>query len=194
MSLWLKPITKQMAFRPTSNLIEGMLDNTAPGRVEGWIDFFRKGKRPLHCVLDLDGDFHDDIRGRILHIWNKHPTDAGFDGSLGRIEPGYMDRMHPLQTGKAGDFTTQRHVEAYIDWYSNQNGRVALSIPPRQFEILGAEVDLSKLPPRKTHPDLFETYLRNLGIAFRKATKDPKATVLGLGPKGIRTGDEPGRN
>lgn len=180
-----------MAFRPTPNLIEGVLDNTSPGRVEGWIDFCRKGKQPLHCVLDLDGDFHDDIRGRILHIWNEHPTDAGFDGSLGRIEPKYMDHMHPFQVGKIGNVAARHHAEAYIEWYSDHNGRVVLSIPSPQFEVLGAEVDVSKLPPRKTHPDLFETYLRKLAIAFRKTTKDPKATVLGVGSKGVHTPDEP---
>ncbi len=83
-----------MAFRPTSNLLEGILDNTTPGRVTGWIDFYREGKPPLHCTLDLDSDFHDDIRGRILHIWNDHPSDAGINGSLDRIKPEYMDSMH----------------------------------------------------------------------------------------------------
>jgi hypothetical protein len=182
-----------MAFRPTSNLLEGILDNTTPGRVTGWIDFYREGKPPLHCTLDLDGDFHDDIRGRILHIWNDHPSDAGIDGSLDRIEPEYMDGMYPQQKGTAGDITAQnvqRHC--YVEWYSERNGRVVLEVP--RFEVLGAEADLSKLPPRKSHPDAFEKYLRQLAIALRKHTKDPNATVLSINSEGVRTPDESGRN
>lgn len=171
-----------MAFRPTSNLIEGVLDNTTPGHVRGWIDFCREGKQPLHCVLDLDGDFHDDIRGRLLHVWNGHPTDAGWDGSLGRIEPDYIDHLHPNQKGNAGDITTQHHATVYIEWYSERNGRVVLNIPNSQCKVLGADVDLSKLPPRKSHPEAFEKYLRELAIAFRRQRKDPKATVLAFGP------------
>ena len=121
-----------MAFRPTSNLIKGVLDNTTPGRVQGWIDFYREGKKPLHCVLDLDGDFYDDIRGRILHFWNERPSDAGCDGSLERIQPEYMDSMYPAQRGKAGDITAQYHGTVYIEWYSEQNGRVVLNIPASQ--------------------------------------------------------------
>lgn len=183
-----------MAFRPTSNLIEGVLDNTTPGRVQGWIDFYREGKKPLHCVLDLDGDFYDDIRGRILHFWNERPSDAGCDGSLGRIEPEYIDRMHLTQEGIVGDITTQDQGTAYIEWYSKRNGRVVLNIPASQSEVLGPELDLSKLPPRKSHPDAFETYLRELAITLRKQTKDPHATVLGVGGKGVHSHDESDRN
>jgi hypothetical protein len=183
-----------MAFRPTHNLIEGVLDNTTPGRVVGWIDFYREGNDPLHCQLDLDGDFHDDIRGRILHIWNDHPSDAGVDGSLGRIERGYMDTMRREQAGKAGDITIRNRIETYVEWYSERNGRVVLSLPIEQSEVLGPEVDLSKLPPRKTHPGIFEDYLRALAVVLRKATKDPKAGVLGITSKGVKPPDEAGRN
>ena len=183
-----------MAFRPTPNLIEGVLDNTTPGCVLGWIDFYRGGKQPLHCVLDLDGDFHDDIRGRILHFWNEHPIDAGCNGSLGRSEPDYIDHLHPIQKGNPGDITAQHYGTLYIEWYSERNGRVVLNIPLSQSEVLGVEVDLSKLPPRKSHAEAFETYLRELAIAFRKQTKDPKATVLSVSANEIRLTDESDRN
>ncbi|MBI5474029.1 MAG: hypothetical protein HY961_16955 [Ignavibacteriae bacterium] len=184
-----------MAFRPAPNLIEGVLDNSVPGRVSGWIDFYREGKDPRHCVLNLDGDFHDDIRGRILHIWNEHPSDAGVDGSLGRIEAGFIDHMNARQKGKVGDITL-KHAQgyAYVEWYSERNGRVVMEIPPSQCEVLGPEVDLATLPPRTSHPDIFQSYLRELAVALRKQTKNPNATVLGVGPKGIRTPDEPERN
>lgn len=183
-----------MAFRPTANLIEGILDNTTPGFVRGWIDFYRLGKSPLHCTLELDGDFHDDIRGRILHFWNDHPTDIGYDGSLGRIEPGFMDTMHASQRGKVGDMTADNNAWVYIEWYSDRNGRVVLNFPQENAEVLGEHVDLSKLPPRKSHPEAFNQYMRELAIAFRKQMKDPAASVLILGRDGPRTTDEKGRN
>jgi hypothetical protein len=183
-----------MAFRPTANVIEGIVDNTAPGLVKGWIDFYRKGKEPLHCTLGLDGDFHDDIRGHIIHFWNDHPTDIGYDGSLGRIEPGFMDTMHTRQQGKVGDITADHGGWAYIEWYSDRNGRVILNLPQENTEVLGEHVDLCKLPPRKSHPEAFNQYMRELAIVFRKQMKDPTASVLILGRDGLRAPDEKERN
>ena len=183
-----------MAFRPTANLIEGVIDNTTPGLVRGWIDFYRKGKEPLHCTLELNGDFHDDIRGHILHLWNDYPTDMGYNGSLGRIEAGFMDRMHALQRGKVGDITANQDGWIYIEWYSDRNGRVVLNLPQEDTEVLGEHVDLDKLPPRKSHPDMFNQYMRELSIVFRKQMKDPTTTVLILGSDGARTTDEKERN
>lgn len=183
-----------MAFRPTNNLIEGVLTNTKPGRVTGWIDFYRQGKSPLHCTLDLEGDFHDDIRGRTLHFWNDHPSDMGYDSSLGRIESAYMDTMHPTQRGKAGDITADNHGSVYIEWYSERNGRVVLNLQRKYAEVLGDLVNLATLPPRLCHPELFNEYMRELAIAFRKYSKDPTAAVLSLGEDGVRTPDEAKRN
>ncbi len=183
-----------MAFRPTSNLIEGILDNTISGTVRGWVDFFRQGKEPLHCTLEFDGDFHDDVRGRILHFWNEHPSDSGCDGSLGRIEPEYIESMRLVQKGNVGDVTINHHGTVYIEWYSESNGRVVLNIDQTHVEILGDEVDLATLPPRKSHPDAFGIYLREMGIAFRKSSKNPDAIVLGLGDSGLFPGDDAERN
>jgi len=52
-----------MAFRPAPNLIEGVLDNTHPGSVRGWMDFYRHGRGPRHCVRDFDGVFREDCAG-----------------------------------------------------------------------------------------------------------------------------------
>ena len=183
-----------MAFRPTANLIEGILENTTPGLVRGWIDFYRHGKSPLHCTLELDGDFHDDIRGRILHFWNDHPADMGYDGSLGKIEPGFMDTMHTSQRGKVGDITANHDGSVYIEWYSDRNGRVVLNFPQENTGILGEHVDLNKLPPRRAYPEAFNEYMREVAIAFRKQMKNPTASVLILGKDGARTPDEKERN
>jgi hypothetical protein len=173
-----------MAFRPAPNLIEGVIDNSVPGHVRGWISFCRKEKTPLHCELDLDGDFQDDIRGRILHIWNNQPSDEAL-----------LDHFSPSQVGKTGSITLEYvQAHAYIEWYSERNGRVVLEIPLTQCEVLGADIDLAKLPPRKSHPELFQSYLRQLAVALRKQTKNPNASVLGVGSEGIQTPDEPERN
>ena len=183
-----------MAFRPTANIIEGVLDNTTPGFVKGWIDFYREGKQPLHCVLELDGDFHDDIRGRILHFWNDDRHDIGYDGSLGRIEAGFMDTMCPTQQGKVGDITANPNGAVYIEWYSERNGRVVLNFARENAEVVGEQVDLSTFPPRKTYPEVFGDYMRKLAIAFRKQSKDGTASVLIIDREGLRNTDEQERN
>ncbi len=87
-----------MAWRPYSNLIDGELDNTTPGKVTGWLRFFRNGKAPLRVVLDLAGDFHEDIRGSVIRLSNPNPSDWQRNGS-------HMDGMEPVQRGTAGDIT-----------------------------------------------------------------------------------------
>src|SRR5690242_11089716 len=56
---------RSMAWRPYANLIDGELDNRTPGKVTGWMCFYRRGKRPLRVTFDLAGDFHEDIRGKV---------------------------------------------------------------------------------------------------------------------------------
>jgi len=91
-----------MAWRPYENLIDGELDNRTPGKVTGWIRFFRSGKRPLRVRLGLTGDFHRDIRGRVIRLSNPNPTDrnAGLDR-----EGTYVEGLASMQRGEAGDIT-----------------------------------------------------------------------------------------
>lgn len=44
-----------MAWRPTTLLIEGMLDNTTPGKVTGWMKFAGMKEK---VTFDLEGNFH----------------------------------------------------------------------------------------------------------------------------------------
>jgi hypothetical protein len=70
-----------MAWRPYANLIDGELDNRIPGKVTGWMRFFRSGKRPLKVIFDLSGDFHEDIRGKMIRLSNPDPAEqARYDG------------------------------------------------------------------------------------------------------------------
>ena len=89
-----------MAWRPYSNLIDGELDNRAPGKVTGWMRFFRNGKRNLKVVFDLAGDFHEDIRGKLIRLSNAEPLDKHQDGT-----GTYMDGFARVQRGTVGDIT-----------------------------------------------------------------------------------------
>ena len=64
-----------MAWRPNENLIDGELSNRIPGKVTGWMRFFRRRMQPLRVAFDLEGDFHEDIRGWDIALKNYAPTD-----------------------------------------------------------------------------------------------------------------------
>jgi hypothetical protein len=91
-----------MAWRPYENLIDGELDNRTPGRVTGWLRFFRQGKSPLKVRLDLAGDFHEDISGTVIRLKNDQPSDRSHQ--LNR-EDTYMRGFAAVQRGEAGDIT-----------------------------------------------------------------------------------------
>lgn len=95
-------ITTHMAWRPYGNLIDGELDNSVPGKVTGWIRFFRQGKDPLTVTLDLAGDFHDDIRGKVIRLSNPMPSDREEDSGM---KGEYFEDFAPVQRGIAGDIT-----------------------------------------------------------------------------------------
>jgi hypothetical protein len=101
---------KQMAWRPYSNLIDGELDNRVPGKVTGWLRFFRNGRQPLTVALDLAGDFHDDIRGKMIRLSNPEPRDE-----YGDADGTYMDGFAELQRGTAGDITAGLSLGPWSD-------------------------------------------------------------------------------
>src|SRR6058998_2643976 len=63
-------IPHDMAWRPYQNLIDGELDNRTAGKVTGWMRFYRRGKDPFRVTFDLTGDFHEDIRGKVIRLSN----------------------------------------------------------------------------------------------------------------------------
>jgi hypothetical protein len=89
-----------MAWRPYENLIDGELDNRTPGKVTGWIRFFRNEQPPLRVTFDLAGDFHEDIRGTVIRLSNPNPSERHPDRGTT-----YMEGFSPVQTGTAGDIT-----------------------------------------------------------------------------------------
>jgi hypothetical protein len=100
-----------MAWRPYSNLIDGELDNRVPGKVTGWMRFFRSGRQPLKAVFDLAGDFHEDIRGKVIRLRNPEPA-AEYHDAGGRT---YMDGFSRVQRGAVGDITAGLSLGPWTD-------------------------------------------------------------------------------
>ena len=131
-----------MAWRPHENLVEGELDNTAPGKVTGWLKFV--GLKEV-VKLDLAGDFHRDIRGTKVHLRNPNPTQ---DGDRAK----YLDSFSLTQAGNVGDMTAglppQDYVAyPYFEWYSEANGRVVLELDPEQVEVIGKPIPACESDP-----------------------------------------------
>src|SRR6266568_4309256 len=101
-----------MAWRPNENLLDGELSNRIPGKVTGWMRFVRRRRRPLRFAFDLEGDFHEDIRGSDIVLKNDHPSDE--DDSLER-DGTYMDGFDPVQRGTVGDMTAGLPLGPWTD-------------------------------------------------------------------------------
>src|SRR2546421_10930117 len=123
-----------MAWRPNENLIDGELSNRIPGKVTGWMRFFRRQMQSLRVAFDLEGAFHEDIRGSDILLMNGKPTDKNI--SLER-DGTYMEGFDPQQRGSVGDMTAGFPLAGelyypyvdypYLEWYS-ENGRVVLEL------------------------------------------------------------------
>jgi len=132
-----------MAWRPTQYLIEGELDNTQPGKVTGWMRFV--GIRQL-VTFDLRGNFHRDIRGAKIRFRQNDPPQPSNEASR------YMEGFATEQTGDVGDITSglppQDYVEyPYIEWYSEQNGRVVLELDKDEVEVIGRPIPACESDP-----------------------------------------------
>ena len=133
-----------MAWRVTAYLIEGELDNTHLGQVTGWMQFVgRKDK----VTVDLKGDFHRDIRGAKIH----------FTGDASETDPpaeaqSAMADIALQQSGKVGDITAglppADYVNyPYLEWYSDENGRVLVELEPGQVEVIGTPIPACESDP-----------------------------------------------
>ena len=148
-----------MAWRPTQYVREGELDNTVSGKVTGWIRF--AGVREK-VTLDLNGDFHRDIRGAKLRIKSSEP-----DEDPAAVK--YMEGFSRRQTGKTGDITAGLPPADYVDypyveWYSDVNGRVVLELAPDQIEVTGVPVPSDVVAPisRAEQEQNMDKFLRDL--------------------------------
>src|SRR6266852_5703701 len=132
-----------MAWRPHLNLIDGELSNRVPGKVTGWMRFFRRGKQPFRVVFDLEGDFHEDIRGSDIVFKNEDPADKNI--SLGR-DGTYMDGFDPVQRGTVGDMTAglplgtwteelAQRLKALLEVVWQENGLKGLRLEKRRRAV-----------------------------------------------------------
>lgn len=123
-----------MAWRPTDYLIEGVLDNSIPNKVTGWMRFV--GLRDK-VTFNLDGNFHRDIRGAKIHF-----TGDAYKDQTG-VYPGvYFDRFAEHQTGIVGDMTAglppaDYVLYPYLEWYGDVNGRVVIELDQGQVKVIG---------------------------------------------------------
>jgi hypothetical protein len=144
----------QMAWRPTQYLIEGELDNAHPGKVRGWMRFAGMKEK---VTFDLQGDFHRDIRGAKIHF----KGDA-YEGQADVDPADYLDGFAPHQRGKVGDITAGLPPHdygraPYVEWYSEENGRVVIELEPVQMEVIGTPI-----PARESYPVSRQQQNRNM--------------------------------
>ena len=134
-----------MAWRPNEQFIEGVLDNTVPDKVTGWMQFAGMKEKVL---FDLEGNFHRDIRGAKVRLHG--------DGESANIEESekYMEGFSKRQKGNVGDMTAGREPcdygapgNAYIEWYSEDNGRVVIELETSQVELLTQPIPACESDP-----------------------------------------------
>jgi len=162
-----------MAWRPNDQFIEGVLDNTVPNKVTGWMQFAGMKEK---VVFDLDGNFHRDIRGAKVRLRG--------DGESANAEEAekYMDGFAQHQTGSVGDITAglppQDYVKyPYIEWYA-QNGRVVIELEPDQVDILTSPIPACESDPidRKKQSENMAGFLCGVASACNIPEQNAVAT------------------
>ena len=133
-----------MAWRVSAYLIEGELDNTHLGQVTGWMQFAGMKEK---MTLDLKGDFHRDIRGAKIHF-----TGDAFETDPPADAQNEMEGLAVQQTGQVGDITAGRPPADYVnypylEWYSEENGRVVVELEPVQVEVIGTPIPACESDP-----------------------------------------------
>ena len=142
---------RSMAWRPNENLIDGELDNRTPGTVTGWMRFVRRGKRPLRVSFDLAGDFHEDIRGKVIRLSNPDVSDR--NAELDRRGT-YMEGFSSVQDGSVGDITAGIPLGPWTD----EIARTLMAKHERAWDdagIRGAERE----ERRKGYADRYREYI-----------------------------------
>lgn len=141
-----------MAFRIHDSVVRGEIDNRVKGIVRGkiWVE-----GRTEPVVLELQGNAHPDLAGCLLTFTNP----------LKRIPHHGLDTLNPVQRGSIGDLTASRKVRVpsvpleeflnwpkdqgrppshwanclYLEWFSEQNGRVVIESADYQLTISAPE-------------------------------------------------------
>ena len=133
----------KMAWRPTYYLVEGELDNTVLGKITGWMKFAGMAEK---VAFDLKGDFHRDIQGAKIYL-----TGDALENEPGAS--GYMKGFATKQKGCAGDITAGLYPydyikgRCYIEWYSDENGRVVIELEQDQLQIISEPIPADNCKP-----------------------------------------------
>lgn len=160
-----------MAWRPTDYLLEGDLDNTQPGKVTGWMRFSGlKGQ----VTFDLEGNFHRDIRGAKIHMRGES-NGADLEAS------NYFNGFALKQSGNVGDITAGRAPAdytdyPYIEWYSEQNGRVVIELRPDQVQVIGKPI-----PACESDPIPREQQAQNMAASLGGLSKQLGVPAIAVG-------------
>jgi len=162
-----------MAWRPNEQFIEGILDNTKPGKVTGWMRFAGMDGK---VVFDLEGNFHRDIRGAKIRLYG--------DGEAADLKESaeYMKGFSKLQKGNVGDMTSGRKPADYVDygyfeWYSESNGRVVIELDRSQVDILTQPIPACESDPldRKKQAENMAGFLCGIASACNIPQKNAMA-------------------
>jgi DUF2958 family protein len=164
-----------MAWRPNEQFIEGILDNTVPGKVTGWMKFAGMDEK---VIFDLEGNFHRDIRGAKVRL-------RGDGESADTVQTGkYMEGFSTIQKGKVGDMTAGRppadYCEyGYFEWYSESNGRVVIELDTDQVELLTQPIPACESDPvsRKDQAENMAGFL--CGLAQELDIPEERAIAIG---------------
>ncbi|MFC1675536.1 DUF2958 domain-containing protein [Planctomycetota bacterium] len=165
-----------MAWRPTSCLQKGELDNTSPNKVTGWMEFAGLKEK---VNFELEGNFHRDIRGAKIRF-----TGDAYEGDIHEDAEKYMEGFALTQSGKAGDITAglpphDYGSAPYIEWYGHQNGRVVIELEPVQLEVIGRPIPAIESDPidRKQQAENMAGFL--CGLASELGVPETRAIAVG---------------
>jgi hypothetical protein len=163
-----------MAWRPTSYLIEGVLDNSVPNKVTGWLKFAGMKEK---VTFDLTGNFHRDIRGAKVHLRGDGRDDDP-DAS------GFMKGFSARQVGQVGDMTAGlpphdyvKDRRGYFEWYSEDNGRVVLELDPEQVKVIGQPIPWIESDPVSREEQ--QGHMANFLAGLCRSVGAPVAVVVG---------------
>lgn len=182
-----------MAFRIHDSVVRGEIDNRVKGIVRGkiWVE-----GRAEPIALELKGNAWPDLAGCLLK----------FSNSQKRIAHHHLDSLNLVQHGQIGDITASRKVRVmdipmpdaylmkkrgeyvpehmanclYIEWFSEQNGRVVIESVDYELEISAPEW---RLTPEENEErarqaaDGMNWFMQRLGEAIEKhqrGQKDPE--------------------
>ncbi len=175
-----------MAWRPTSWVLDGELDNTTPGWTIGWI---RLEGRDEPLRLKLAGNCHPDLAGWKFRIvrssrcpdreglpdYSRIATDQS--GMIGDVTAGQMLQHYECSTDEflrldeAGQRPPTTISKAlYLEWFSNRNGRVVIQSTRLAVERIGERAfELTEeqfLEQARTNREEMAFFIEQLGNAL----------------------------